>query len=264
MTSGSGRQGRAIDHVVLAVDSLDVARRWFEDLGFLVAPNAVHPFGTTNACIFLADGCYIELLAINDAEAYERALRDGATFVRHDASVRADRIMPCLSGIAFRSEDAAADRDRLLARGLSEADLFDFGRDFQQPDGTRGRVSFRLAFAQPDPAQPLLFFCQPTGARPDRTALTRHPNGANGLAAIMFDSERLPPSKLEAIRGGTSDLSPFRVDADARSQTRDALTGLVVSLAHRRTALHPLADNALRHSILGSGAGPVLAFEDIP
>ncbi|MET0259406.1 MAG: VOC family protein [Methylobacterium sp.] len=249
---------------MLAVDSLDEARRWFEDFGFLVAPNAVHPFGTANACIFLADGCYIELLAIGDAETYERALRDGATFVRYDASVRANYEMPCLSGIAFRSEDAAADRDRLVAGGLSEADLFDFGRDFQQPDGTRGRVSFRLAFAQPDSAEPLLFFCQPTGARPDRSALTRHPNGAHGLAAILFDPERLPPTKLETVRGGMDNPSRFQVDAGARARSGGALTGLVFSVERGQISVRPLADGITRHSILGSGAGPFLIFEDIP
>ncbi|MBB3998675.1 VOC family protein [Aureimonas pseudogalii] len=264
MTFESGLEGREVDHVVLAVDSLDEARRWFENFGFLVAPDALHPFGTANACIFLADGCYVELLAVGDAEAYERALREGATFVRHDASVRADRAMPCLSGIALRSEDAAADRDRLVAKGLSEGDLFDFGRDFQQPDGTRGRVSFSLAFAQSGPAEPLLFFCQPTGDRPDRSVLTRHPNGACGLAGIVLDPERLSPGKLDAVRGGTYDHSPFRFDPSDQTPQGDARSGLVFSVAQSEAAAHSYGDSATRHSILGSGAGPFLIFEDIP
>ena len=49
---------RALDHLVLPVRSLEAARADYERLGFLVAPDARHPFGTSNACVFLADGFY--------------------------------------------------------------------------------------------------------------------------------------------------------------------------------------------------------------
>ena len=54
---------RAIDHLVLPTDSLGVARARLSALGFTVAPDAQHPFGTGNCCVYLQDGTYLEPLA---------------------------------------------------------------------------------------------------------------------------------------------------------------------------------------------------------
>lgn len=42
-----------LDHVVLPVVNIDVARERIGKLGFTVAADARHPFGTENACVFL-------------------------------------------------------------------------------------------------------------------------------------------------------------------------------------------------------------------
>ena len=52
-------QPRALDHLVLPTTSLAVARDRLTTLGFTVAPDGVHPFGTVNCCIYLADGTFL-------------------------------------------------------------------------------------------------------------------------------------------------------------------------------------------------------------
>jgi len=44
-----------LDHLVLPTRSLDVARARLSSLGFVVAPTGIHPFGTENGCVLLAD-----------------------------------------------------------------------------------------------------------------------------------------------------------------------------------------------------------------
>ncbi|NKC02735.1 VOC family protein [Ochrobactrum haematophilum] len=53
MNSDLARNARSVDHLVLPVEQLDEARARLSLLGFTVAPNAQHPFGTANVCSFL-------------------------------------------------------------------------------------------------------------------------------------------------------------------------------------------------------------------
>ncbi|RVA54992.1 VOC family protein, partial [Mesorhizobium sp. M7A.F.Ca.CA.001.08.1.1] len=55
-----------LDHLVLPTQSLEVARARLAALGFVVAPTGIHPFGTENCCVFLADGTYLEPLSVGD------------------------------------------------------------------------------------------------------------------------------------------------------------------------------------------------------
>lgn len=41
-----------IDHLVLPVEDIGIAVKRLVSLGFTVAPEALHPFGTRNACVF--------------------------------------------------------------------------------------------------------------------------------------------------------------------------------------------------------------------
>ena len=74
------RKARILDHAVLPVESLEVARARFSALGFTVAPDGVHPFGTENACIYLADGTFLEPLGIAQREDCEATARKGNVF----------------------------------------------------------------------------------------------------------------------------------------------------------------------------------------
>ena len=46
---------RVLDHLVLPVIDIDVARSRYQSLGFTVAPDGRHPFGTENCCVFFED-----------------------------------------------------------------------------------------------------------------------------------------------------------------------------------------------------------------
>lgn len=58
---------KSIDHIVVAVRDLEIAKTNYEALGFTVVPGGRHPVGTHNALIGFGDGAYIELIAFYEA-----------------------------------------------------------------------------------------------------------------------------------------------------------------------------------------------------
>jgi hypothetical protein len=181
---------RAFDHFVLPVSDLATARARFAALGFTVAPDARHPFGTENCCIFLEDGTFIEPLAIGDAEAYVAANAGGNAFTGNDARFRAAGA-DGFSQLVIRSDDAAADHAAYVDEGLSGGPVLDFGRRFTRADGTAGEVAFRLAFAEPRQDCDAGFFaCEVVKAVPGgRGALVRHANGAQVTVAMIATAD---------------------------------------------------------------------------
>ena len=77
-----------LDHLVLPTRDLDVARARLTALGFVVAPTGIHPFGTENCCVFLADGTFLEPLAVGDEQAAMKAIAEGNVFVARDRIYR--------------------------------------------------------------------------------------------------------------------------------------------------------------------------------
>ncbi|WP_206453918.1 VOC family protein [Aurantimonas marina] len=227
------RGTRALDHVVLPFASLDEARGLLTGLGFTVAPDAVHPFGTGNACVFFADGTYFEPLAIADPAAYQAAKTAGNLFVARDAGFRSRHNLPSISALAFRSVDAVGDRAALAQNRLAEAELVEFSRNFQTPAGVDGSVSFRLAFASAEPdSHVYFFFCQLLHAEaPDRSALTHHANGVSGLARIVL-SDHSPDKSRELL----ATVSDARADESGHGE-------LCFELAN--TSLHVLSNASL-------------------
>lgn len=191
---------RRIDHIVMPVTSLVDSRTFFESLGFTVAPAASHPFGTENACVFFADGTYLEPLGVGDPEAYAAAGQGGAVFVSRDAAFRFRRGAPGFSGIALGSDDAEADWRGFRDAGLADGDLFQFARTFAAPDGTRRELGFRLAFAADRRSPDLFFFaCQALAKPGDRSALSAHANGVTGIARLVL-SEPHPDDFRSLLR----------------------------------------------------------------
>lgn len=209
---------RRLDHLVLPVDSLAGSRAFFEALGFTVAPDAVHPFGTANACVFFADGTYLEPLAVADANRCATEALAGNVFVARDRAFRARRGAPGFSGIAFASEDAEADRAAFSAAGLADGEIFEFSRVFQAA-GTERRLTFRLAFAQDRRVPDLLFFtCQAMAPKGDRSALARHGNGVTGLARLVLSEPR------------PDDYAAFIGDVTAGAEVLATANGLSIAL----------------------------------
>ena len=101
---------RNLDHLVLPVSDLDTARARYSQLGFTVAPDGKHKFGTVNACVKFADGTFIEPLAIGHRETVEANEKKGNNFLRRDAAYRFRNGDDGFWGIALGSENSAEDR----------------------------------------------------------------------------------------------------------------------------------------------------------
>ncbi|OHV85284.1 VOC family protein [Ensifer sp. LCM 4579] len=182
------RTARPLDHLVLPVADLARARRRLTDLGFTVAEDARHPFGTENACVFFSDDSYLEPLAVASREECEAAALDGNVFVARDQAFRFRQGPEGLSAVALGTPDAAEDHIRFRAHGISGGDMLEFSRPMRMADGREGLGSFRLAFAA-DLRAPdfFLFCCQRLRALPvDSAALHHHENGVLGIAEVVL------------------------------------------------------------------------------
>ncbi|WEX78764.1 VOC family protein [Sinorhizobium numidicum] len=187
----SKRTTRPLDHVVLPVADLSRARRRLNDLGFTVADDARHPFGTENACVFFSDNTYLEPLAVASREECEAAALAGNVFVARDQAFRFRQGPEGLSAVVLGTPDAASDHMRFRASGVSAGDMLEFSRPMRLPDGREGLGSFRLAFAA-DLRAPdfFLFSCQRIRALPvDGATLHKHENGVLGIAEVVLSEQ---------------------------------------------------------------------------
>src|SRR6478735_9325969 len=112
--STASRTPRLLDHLVLPVIDLTTARGRYEQLGFTVAADALHPFGTENACVFLADKTYLEPLAVASREDCEAAALVGNVFIARDQAYRFRRGQDGFSAIVLSTNDAAGDHQRFV------------------------------------------------------------------------------------------------------------------------------------------------------
>ncbi|MEL6947328.1 MAG: VOC family protein [Pseudomonadota bacterium] len=179
--------GRAIDHLVFPVADIGAARSRYEQLGFTVAPDGKHPFGTENCCVFFADGTFLEPLGIAHRETCEAKAMKGHTFVRNDQAYRFRRGLEGFSHVVIKTDDAAADHKAFKKAGISGGNRVRFSRGFKTPSGEKGRVSFLLSFAADPRAPDAGFFSCEVVSPPtvDRSALQRHDNGVVGLRSIF-------------------------------------------------------------------------------
>ncbi|SIQ63712.1 Glyoxalase-like domain-containing protein [Rhizobium sp. RU33A] len=189
---------RAIDHLVLPVVDLQTGRNRLNQLGFTVADDARHPFGTENACVFFADDTYLEPLAVGSREDCLEAQRNNNIFVARDQAFRFRR-GEGLSAFVVKTDDAAADDARYRSEGQSAGQLLEFSRQFRFPDGRTAEGSFRLAFAADLRAPDFFAFaCERVNPLPaDRGALLLHANGAAGLRRIVLVEEN--PSDFQYL-----------------------------------------------------------------
>ncbi|MFB9952704.1 VOC family protein [Rhizobium puerariae] len=181
---------RSVDHLVLPVTDLAVARSRLTDLGFTVAPDAFHPFGTANSCVFFSDGTYLEPLALANRRHATAAAKRGNVFTARDLSFRKARNRQGFSALVVATDDAAADHARFRLRGVSAGDVLEFSRSVKMPDGSESEASFRLAFAGDERAPDFfLFSCQRIDPLPaDRGELERHANMVTGLSEIILSA----------------------------------------------------------------------------
>lgn len=184
----TGRNRRSIDHCVLPVADLEDARIRLGALGFTVAPQGKHPFGTANACVYFENDTFIEPLAVVDPEVAKRSALKHNVFVSRDAAYRFRNGKEGFSALALATSNAKADHRRFVINGISAGRRLEFSREFKVANRKVGTASFRLAFAA-DPRSPDAFFftCERvSGSKIDRTPLQKHANGALAISRVVM------------------------------------------------------------------------------
>ncbi|MCX8997778.1 VOC family protein [Rhizobiaceae bacterium BDR2-2] len=220
---------RALDHLVLPVGSLAAARARLGSLGFTVASDARHPFGTENACVFFSDGTYLEPLGVASREAFEASVAAGNVFVARDRAFRFRRGEDGLSAIVLGTNDAGADHARFRKAGCSGGDPLEFSRPFRLPDGSSAEASFRLAFAA-DMRAPdfFLFCCERTSERPAIAPdLLSHANGVTGIARVVLVEDNPSDFQIflqDVIEQREATAHSFGVDIDTGNSVISVLT----------------------------------------
>jgi hypothetical protein len=192
-------QAKRLDHVVLPVADLGSARARLTALGFTVAPDGLHPFGTSNCCVYLVDGTYLEPLAVTDREKATAAAQEGNVFTWRDAAFRRNVGEEGFSALAFATQDARDDLETFVRTGFSAGEILEFSRPFADPSGNSAIAAFRLAFAA-DPEAPdiFVFTCQRLNVpNVDRSALQLHANGAAGIAKVVIAADE--PTDLDEL-----------------------------------------------------------------
>lgn len=181
-------QPRVLDHLVLPVADIDVARQRYSNLGFTVGADARHPFGTENCCIFFKDGTFLEPLGIAHRETCEAAALKGNSFVASDQAFRFRRGEEGFSNLVIKSDDAVADAKFYRKQGISGGRLLRFTRKFTPPSGKPDKASFAIAYASESRSPDAGFFACEVVYAPDvdRTALYAHDNGAARLLEVVM------------------------------------------------------------------------------
>lgn len=179
---------RKLDHCVLPTADLAVARERLNALGFTVAADAAHPFGTGNCCVFFSDGSYLEPLSRVAPQVAVEAEAAGNVFVERDRLFREKFGDEGFSAVVLGTGDADEDHKRFVDSGISVGDPLSFSRPFRDSSGQEATASFRLAFAAPEKVDGHFFFtCQRVNLpSAGRGALETHPNGVTGTARIIL------------------------------------------------------------------------------
>lgn len=175
---------RNLDHVVLPVPSLKIARERLSSLGFTVAPDARHKFGSENACVFFENGTFIEPLAVGHRETVEAAIDKGNPFLRRDMAYRFRNGDDGFSMVVFGDEDPKIQRKKIKKAGWQTGKLVTVRRP-----GVAVRVALGIDERSPDLTT---FLCErPNGPPTFPDELVDHENGSIGIVRVTM-GEQLP------------------------------------------------------------------------
>jgi hypothetical protein len=175
---------RNLDHVVLPVPSLKVARERLSSLGFTVAPDARHKFGTENACVFFENNTFVEPVAVGHRETVEAAIDKGNPFLRRDMGYRFRNGDDGFTFLVFGEPDPKSERKAIQKAGWETGKLVTVRRP-----GVKVRVALGIDERSPDFS---CFLCERTDGPPTfPSELTQHANGASGITSVAL-VEQLP------------------------------------------------------------------------
>lgn len=216
---------KGIDHLVLCVNDLALARDAYGAMGFTMTPAAQHPFGTENSLVQL-DGSFLELLAIGDRDAITEHGTSRFSFAAFNRDFLADG--EGFSMLVLDSEDARADCRDYAADGLVTYDPFDFSRSAGLPDGREVTVGFSLAFVSHPQMQRAGFFtCQQHAPEHFwKPEYQRHDNGAQKVGEVLLLADE--PTRYEGFMSAfTGSREVVRGDGELQVTTaRGAVTML--------------------------------------
>lgn len=199
-----------LDHVIIAVRSLDAAATSWRKLGFTLTPRGIHEGkGTGNHCIMSGD-TYIELLGIVDENGMKGRLGQRV-------NERGEGGM----GIAWGADNADVTYAALRAAGVEAEAPNDLSRPLEL-DGKRDIVRFRNIMLPGLHLQDTMqFVC--THVTPDLTRARRewqlHPNGATGVAEVLIAASDVEAAKAQlapAMPSNASVTITTRPDIEAR------------------------------------------------
>ncbi len=160
-----------IDHIVIAVKSLERAEETYRGLGFTVVEGGRHPYGSQNALIGFADGSYIELLGF-----YEESPAHPWWDLLH-------RRGGGLVDFCMATDDIRGDLAQLRAQGAHCGDLVEGGR--ARPDGFQVKwINNKVSGAD----QGLIpFIIEDVTPRDERLPAARdHANGVTGIDCLTL------------------------------------------------------------------------------
>jgi len=191
MSAGKLNTNITLDHMVIVVSDLDEAIKNFNSLGFLVERGGVN--GTAhNALIFFRDGTYIELISTISprTRAFFRLLCSTGIMsllgrIRPSITQRFFSWFsqpPGLRDWCFRTSSLDNTISHLRANGIEALDAKQYSRT--RPDGEV--ATWRLAGTL---SRNLPFFIEdetPTEVRVPFKDACQHPNGVNGISAVVL------------------------------------------------------------------------------
>jgi Glyoxalase-like domain len=219
---------RLIDHLVLPVTTLTLARSRLTGLGFVVAPDAQHPFGTGNCCVFFQNHTFLEPITIVDRMAADMAAAEHVTFVTRMKRFT-ERQGEGFAMVALQSDDAEADHAAFEGAGLGGGPVHRFSRIAKLPDGTEREIGFALASVEFPAAGDASFFTSQHLAKGVlfQPAFVDHPNGALGVSAVSAVAEN-PADFHILLEGATGQrelrTTSFGIEAEVDGETFFILT----------------------------------------
>jgi len=229
-----------LDHVIIAVRSLDTAAAMYRRLGFTLTPRGLHDGkGTGNHCIMFDDS-YVELLGIVDETGAKGRLAQRVN-TRGEGAI----------AIAYGADDADRTYAALRASGVEAEAPNDVSRPLDL-DGRRDLVRFRNVMLPALQLQDTMqFVC--THVTPALTRARRewqaHGNGATGVAEVVVavddvDAARsqLAPAELAnaaiTLAGSSEIERRFGADMLAGAPKRGVIAIVIrVHELHAATAL---------------------------
>jgi catechol 2,3-dioxygenase-like lactoylglutathione lyase family enzyme len=174
MTGGIPVEG--VDHVVIAVRSLQAAARRYRSLGFRLSPEGRHPtLGSTNHTFVFHSGSYGELLAVE---------RPGTFTAYYQAFAESNE---GLAGLALRTPDAGSAHASLALAGFAPEPVLEFARPVELPQGMREARFSVIQLPLDRLAGGRVFLCRHHTPElvwlPD---MLDHPNGVLGIQSITL------------------------------------------------------------------------------